>query len=228
MTKDMPLMGKSPETPTAPKKHSLAHTICVWLVIVQIVGAIVLATVVVAEAIYDAPHRVTMLNFCTFYSTVVITLISIVILWSELMQGFWTVMALLVMPSIQFALGCIGAYLILLEMNVHGLALIGQIGLILAPFLGFLNNAIPTTHQAMKDKELADLERVHRENIRRESQIQAMAQQVQSSTEQTDGAELSPRPKAKTFEEPFRWREILKTIALALAAIAYILGFLWV
>ena len=209
------------------EKRDLARTICIWMVIIQTIGTIALIAVVVFETVYDAPHRVTMLNFCTFYSTVIITLISIVILWSELMHGFWTVMAMLVLPSIQFTLGCIGAYLILLEMDVHGLALIGQIGLILAPFLGFLNNAIPTTHQAMKDKELADLERVHRENIKRESQIQAMAKQAEASQEM-ESVELAPRPKAKTFEEPFRWLEILKTIALALAAVAYILGFLWV
>ena len=210
------------------KKRDLARTLCIWMAVIQIIGTVILITVVMVETMYDPPHRVTMLNFCMFYSTVVITLISIVILWSELMRSFWTVMAFLVLPSIQFALGCIGAYLILIEMNVHGLVLIGHIGLILAPFLGFLNNAIPTTHQAMKDKELSDLERVHRENIRRESQIQAVAQQVESVSGQAGGVELPPRPKAQTFEEPFRWREIIKTIALALSAIAYVLGFLWV
>ena len=198
----------------------LSAKACKIITATQAVLILGIATAVLTVGLDNAAHRAAALNFCTFLSTVIITLISIVILWSELMHGFWTLMALLVMPSITFVLGCVGACFILVRMGVHGLPMVGQVALILAPFLGFLNNAIPTTHQAMKDKELADLRGVHQENKRREAQIQELAAQLPDS-------DLAARPKAQTFVEPFRWREIIKSVALFLAAVAYILGFLW-
>ncbi|QOL33014.1 hypothetical protein [Bifidobacterium eulemuris] len=202
------------------KRRELGDTVCRWLVALQIIVTVAGTAFVLIEGLSEDGDHTLVLNFCTFSSTVIITLISIVILWTELMRGFWTVLAMLVLPSIEFVLGCAGATLMLVQMGMHGLTMVGQFGLILAPFLGFLNNAIPTTHQAMKDKELADLRGVHRANKDREQQIQQLAKHAPEH-------ELSPRPQAQSFEEPFRWREIIKSIALALAALAYILGFLW-
>ncbi|WP_169171083.1 hypothetical protein [Bifidobacterium oedipodis] len=201
-------------------RRELGDTVCRWLVASQVVVTVAGIVFVLFEGFRENGDRTAVLNFCTFSSTVIITLISIVILWTELMRGFWTVLAMLVLPSIEFILGCVGATLMLVQMGKHGLAMVGQFALILAPFLGFLNNAIPTTHQAMKDKELADLRNAHRA-------IKAHEQQIQQLAEHAPELELSLQPQTQTFEEPTRWREVLKSIALALAALAYILGFLW-
>ena len=217
--------------PREPKKPPIelrlrSEQTCKWLVAIQLALTLALALALVIGGMKPPEDRIVLLWLSMFYSTVIFTVVGAVALWKRLLAGPWKRVATQVLPYVEFALGLLATYSILVQMEATTYEFVARLALVIAPFPLFLIYQLRKDYArsmgasgANDEDDIVDA--IDTAGVAAESNRYSSALDTEGND--NNPADVSKSDSHDDTQEPV-WRRVLFTFLLVISAAAYITG----